>query len=118
MEGAYKAQAADFDQDGDLDIAAIAYYPDFAQETVENFVYLENRGELQFAAFTFPESESGRWMIMDIDDLDGDGDDDIALGSFALGPTTIPVPPAVREQWKTNGASVLILDNLRRTSSR
>ena len=29
MEGAYDARAADFDGDGDLDITAIAYFPDF-----------------------------------------------------------------------------------------
>jgi hypothetical protein len=42
--GAYKALGRDFDGDGDLDIAAIAYYPDFSAGTVESFVYLRNEG--------------------------------------------------------------------------
>ena len=114
MEGAYKAQAADFDQDGDLDVAAIAFYPDFAAPVVESFVYLENKGGLNFVPRSLSEHELGRWMVMDAGDLDGDGDIDLALGSFLAGPTTIPVPARVREQWRNEGAMVLVLENVRR----
>ena len=114
MEGAYDARAADFDDDGDLDIAAIAYFPDFQKQPIESFVYLENRGGLRFEPHFPREADAGRWMTMDAGDLDGDGDTDIVLGNFAVGPTTIPVPPAVRENWKTNGAAVLVLENLLR----
>jgi hypothetical protein len=114
MEGAYKAVAADFDQDGDLDIAAIAYYPDFERAAPEGLVYLENRGQLQFAPHALPEASAGRWLAMDAGDLDGDGDIDLALGSFTMGPTTIPVPARLREHWRTNGAAVLLLENVAR----
>jgi hypothetical protein len=112
MEGAYDARAADFDGDGDLDIAAIAFFPDFEKQPIESFVYLENRGSLQFEPHLLPEANAGRWMTMDAGDLDGDSDTDIVLGNFAVGPTTIPIPAAVRENWKTNGAAVLVLENL------
>lgn len=114
MHGAYKAVARDFDGDGDPDFAAIAYYPDFAAARPESFVYLENQGGLKFAASTFAESNVGRWIVMDAGDLDGDGDDDIALGSFVRGPTTMPVPVELRDQWRTNGAAVLLLENVGR----
>jgi hypothetical protein len=114
MHGAYKALARDFDGDGDADIAAIAFYPDFASATPEGFVYLENLGDLRFSASTCAEALSGRWMTMDAGDLDGDGDEDLALGSFVKGPTTVPIPAARREQWRTNGAAILYLENLRR----
>jgi hypothetical protein len=112
MEGAYDTRTADFDGDGDLDIAAIAYFPDFLQRPIEGFVYLENRGGLQFQPHTLAEADAGRWITMDAGDVDGDGDTDLALGSFTAGPTTIPIPPALRESWKTNGAAVLLLENL------
>lgn len=114
MHGAYKALARDFDGDGDPDIAAIAFYPDFAGGAPESFVYLENQGGLRFVPRTLPEAARGRWMTMDAGDLDGDGDDDLALGSFIKGPSTVPVPAGVRDVWRTNGAAVLILQNQRR----
>lgn len=114
MHGAYKAVARDFDGDGDLDLAAIAFYPDFEQERPESFVYLENLGGMKFDASTCVESSAGRWMVMDAGDLDGDGDDDIALGSFVRGPTTMPVSQALRDSWRTNGAAVLLLENVRK----
>lgn len=114
INGAYKALAADFDGDGDLDIAAIAFYPDFERESPEGFVYLENLGGMKFDASTCTEENAGRWMVMDAGDLDGDGDDDIALGSFVRGPTTMPVPQGMRDSWRTNGAAVLLLENVKR----
>jgi len=114
LPGAYRAVARDFDGDGDLDIAAVAYYPDFTAATLENFVYLENQGALKFDAHTLAESADGRWMTLDAGDLDGDGDIDLALGSFVRGPTTQPVPAALEARWRTNGAAVLLLENLRK----
>jgi hypothetical protein len=85
MHGASKAIANDFDQDGDLDIAAISFFPDNNQKPNEGFLYLENNGKpLNFNVKTIKEASQGKWMVMDINDMDNDGDLDIILGSFLL----------------------------------
>ncbi len=113
MHGAYKALARDFDGDGDLDIAAISFYPDYEHSPEESFVYLENKGALRFEPHSFPEGTAGRWLTMDAADVDGDGDDDIVLGSFLPGPTTIVIPHAISRAWQSNHVGIILLENAR-----
>lgn len=82
MFGASKAMAADFDLDGDLDIAAISYFIDPNQKPNEGFLFLDNQGNNTFKVSTIEEAKQGKWMVMDVADMDADGDTDIILGSF------------------------------------
>ena len=109
LNGAFKAIARDFDRDGDLDMAAISFFPDYKLSPEESFVYLENNGRFRFKAATFRECISGRWLTMDAGDLDGDGDQDIVLGSYIHGPSE--VPEFLLHDWETVGAPFVILRN-------
>ncbi len=113
LNGAYKAMVNDFDLDGDLDIAAISFFPDYLRYPQESFIYLENKGNLTFQDYSFSEATKGRWIVMDAADMDGDGDTDIALGSFvyfiAAGDTT-----GLGKQWLSTGPSVIVLENTKR----
>ncbi|MEO9146515.1 MAG: VCBS repeat-containing protein, partial [Ginsengibacter sp.] len=63
--GASKAMACDFDNDGDLDIAAISYYDD-PDKPEQSFMYLENKGGLKFTASTTKLAGKGKWLTMGI----------------------------------------------------
>ena len=110
LNGAYKAMPRDYDLDGDLDIAAISFFPDYVGSPEESFVYLENKGDMKFEDYSFSESINGRWIVMDAEDMDADGDIDLALGSFVyflpLGDTT-----GLGQKWLSEGPSIIVLEN-------
>lgn len=81
MYGASKAVARDFDKDGDLDIAASAFYSN-EDNPEQSFVYLSNDGNMSFSAYSTSEAASGKWLTMDAADFDNDGDIDLFLGSY------------------------------------
>ncbi len=81
LYGASKSLARDFDNDGDLDIAVTSFYSDLAQPE-QGFIYLSNKGNLKFEAYSTPEAAAGKWLTMEAADFDQDGDIDLVLGSY------------------------------------
>ena len=108
LHGAYKAIPADFDQDGDLDLAAISFFPDYAQGAREGFVYLENEGDFAYTARTFAGVGQGRWLTIDVGDPDGDGDLDLALGSLTF---EVPGDSTWVNGWVRGQLPYLLLEN-------
>ncbi len=82
--GAGEVLARDFDGDGDVDLATIAFFPDAVNKPSEGFLFFENKGNNRFAISTFAHSSKGKWLVMDAADMDGDGREDIVLGSFYI----------------------------------
>jgi len=108
LHGAYGAEAADFDQDGDLDIAAISFFPDYGQDSKRGFVYFQQQSNGSFRPFGFPQVDVGRWIVMDSGDPDGDGDLDLILGALTF--EVVP-PNELLETWVNQGTPFLLLEN-------
>jgi hypothetical protein len=85
MFGCTRVTAADFDGDGDKDLATIAQFPDFRAPAPLTFQIFRNDGAAGFTAHLPTEKlPPARWLVMDAGDLDGDTDIDIALGNFCF----------------------------------
>jgi len=109
LNGAYNAIPRDYDLDGDIDIAAISFFPDYENQPEESFVYLENDGKNNFKARTITDPTLGRWIVMDVADYDNDGDDDIALGSLAF--EVVNDKKGLVDKWVNGGVPFIILKN-------
>jgi hypothetical protein len=110
MHGASQAIAFDYDQDGDLDIAAISFFSDYVNHADEGFLYFENTNQ-EFKPYKLGDGASGRWLVMEVADIEGDGDKDILLGALDF---KSRVPESLFQQWIRDQTSILILKNTTR----
>ncbi|HZY80434.1 MAG TPA: VCBS repeat-containing protein [Cyclobacteriaceae bacterium] len=107
MDGCTWAEARDFDNDGDVDIAAVNFFPDFGKTPERTFVYLQNNaGTLE--PYTTPIAAEGRWMIIEVVDLDADGYKDILLSALNFDNN---IPSKMRELWVAKRVDLLVLKN-------
>ncbi len=110
MYGCTRVAAADYDGDGDVDLAVTAFFADFVRNPSEAFVYFEQvDGAARFVTYTTEAAGDGRWLLMEKGDYDGDGDVDVVLGSFMMPPPEDA--QAVMTRWMAKGVDVLLLEN-------
>ncbi len=68
INGCTKAIATDFDRDGDIDIATIAFFADLKNKPGEGFIYFEQDKAMNFKPHAIPVSNYGRWMSIGYSD--------------------------------------------------
>ena len=96
MHGALKSAIADYDDDGDRDIALIAQYPRWEWEEPHTFVYLENQGGFEFEPASLARDYWGVWISVEAADVNADNKPDIVLG-LANWPAFVPPDWTTRE---------------------
>jgi hypothetical protein len=107
IHGCYKALINDFDLDGDKDIITISFFADYQTQPKEALVYFENGGNLDYTPYSINGYDNGRWLTADVGDIDGDGDDDVVLGNFALGPQSF-MPQDLPSKFATQPVFMLL----------
>jgi len=95
LPGATQATVVDLDDDGDLDLAATACYPDWAGDPPLTALLLEQR-DGDFVRHGLPDGLWQRWLTIGSGDLDGDGVPELVLGAAAY---EAAMPRGARERW-------------------
>jgi hypothetical protein len=109
VNGCTKAIATDLDNDGDLDIATISFFADMQNHPAEKFIYFEQKGGLDFIPHAVPAlKQEGRWICMEANDLDADGDIDIVLGNYSRG---FIIQEGFKPDWRLNQPIILLRNN-------
>src|SRR6185437_4369289 len=111
IDGCTKAIAADFNHDGKLDIAAIAFFADFKYHPQEGFTYLEQTALNSYTAHEMPINSYGRWLTMTIGDIDHDGSEDIILGNFSTRGRGLVNQPGFVPNWDMFEPVIVLKNN-------
>jgi VCBS repeat protein len=109
--GAARAEVADFDNDGDLDIVTTSNFADFQRHPERGIMYLENTGGYTFRPYAFTIASANQWNLMASADLNKDGRLDVIIGAMNLGNIAKIQRRFGRQALETGNDPILLFEN-------
>lgn len=82
--GAARAEVADFDRDGDLDVMTTSNFADRQRHPDRGIMFFRNTGPYAFQPYAFSIAAGNQWNLMAAADLNRDGWQDIIVGAMDL----------------------------------
>jgi len=82
--GAARAEVADFDGDGDLDIFVTSNFANARTHPERGIIFLENTGHYQFKPYAFSSAAGNQWNLTATADLNGDGRPGVLVAAMNL----------------------------------
>jgi hypothetical protein len=111
MYGAARAEVADFDKDGDLDILATSNFPDLERNPERGIMFLENIGRYEFRPYAFTVASGNQWNLTTTADLNRDGWLDVIVGAMDLGNISKLQRRSTTQAPETTKDAILLFEN-------
>ncbi len=116
--GAARAEVADFDKDGDLDVLTTSTFADLERHPERGILFLENGGGYTFRPYAFSIASGNRWNLTATADLNRDGWLDALVGAMDLENVLALRQRARRRQPLTERTPLLVFENRTQQSRR
>ena len=109
--GAARAEVADFDKDGHLDILITSNFADFARHPERGIIFLQNTGRYEFRPYAFTIASGNQWNLTATADLNKDGWLDVIIGAMDLGSIAKMQRRFSGQALETSGNPILVFEN-------
>ena len=109
--GAARAEVADFDRDGHLDILVTSNFPDSERHPERGIVFLKNTGRYEFQPYAFTVAAGNQWNLMATADLNKDGWLDVIIGAMNLGQVANAQRRFAGQALKSSKDPILVFEN-------
>jgi hypothetical protein len=115
--GTARAEVADFDKDGDLDILTTANFADVERHPERGIMFFENTGRYTFRPYAFTIASGNQWNLTATADLNKDGWLDVIIGAMDLGSVAKLQRSFGGQTLETGKDAVLLFENRMRAKS-
>jgi hypothetical protein len=109
--GAARAEAVDFDRDGDLDILTTSNFADAERHPERGIMFFANVGSYEFEPYAFSIASGNQWNVMAPADLNGDGWPDVIIGAMHLGSIATDQRGWTGQTSETEKDAILLFEN-------